>query len=86
LIDVETVVNLISNTTTKTGLSVICERDNNIYPLKQIVSDDDFEAINIRKILPFGDWNYIIFLIFCVQLIFALFLSTLKKYIKIYIA
>ena len=55
LIDIETVVNLISNTTTDTGLSVICERDDNIYPLKQKVSDDDFEAINIRKILPFGD-------------------------------
>jgi len=60
LIDIETVVNLISNTTTETGLSVICERDDNIYPLKQKVTDEDFESINIRKILPFGDWNYII--------------------------
>ena len=61
MIDVETVVNLISNTTTDTGrLPVICERDNNIYPLKQKVSYDDFETINIRKILPFGEWNYII--------------------------
>jgi hypothetical protein len=61
LIDIETVVNLISNTTTETGLSVICERDDNIYPLKQKVSDEDFEAINIRKIFPFGEWNYIIY-------------------------
>lgn len=60
LIDVETVVNLISNTTTEAGLSVICERDDNIYPLKQKVSDEDFDSINIRKILPFGEWNYII--------------------------
>jgi len=60
LIDVETVVNLISNTTTKTGLTVICERDNNTYPLKQKVTDEDFEAINIRKLLPFDEWNYII--------------------------
>ena len=50
LIDVETVVNLIANTTTKTGLSVICELDDNIYPLKQSVNDTDFDAINIRKI------------------------------------
>jgi len=61
LVDVETVVNLISNTTTETGLSVICERDDNVYPLKQKVSDEDFEAINIRKILPFAQWNYIIY-------------------------
>jgi hypothetical protein len=60
LIDVETVINLISNTTTKTGLSVICERDNSIYPLAQKVRDDDFQAINIRKISPFNEWNYII--------------------------
>lgn len=61
LIDVETVVNLISSTTTKTGLSVVCKRDDNIYPLKQKVSDEDFGAINIRKISPFEEWNYIIF-------------------------
>ena len=61
LIDVETVVNLISSTTTKKGLSVICELDDNVYPLAQKVSDEDFEAINLRKISPFGQWNYIIF-------------------------
>ena len=60
LIDVETVVNLISNTTTKTGLSVVCKRDDNTYPLKQKVSDEDFKAINIRRIPPFGEWNYVI--------------------------
>jgi len=60
LIDIETVVNLISNTTTKTGLTVICELDNNFYPLKQKVSDKDFETINIRRISPFGEWNYTI--------------------------
>jgi len=61
LINIEYVVNLISSTATKTGLSVICKRDDKIYPLKQKVSDEDFEAINIRKISPFSDWNYIIF-------------------------
>jgi transposase len=61
LVDVETIVNLISSTITDTGLSVICERDDNIYPLAQKVSDDDFEAINIRKMMPFKEWNYIIY-------------------------
>ena len=61
LIDVETIVNLISSTTTKTGLSIICKRDDKVYPLKQKVSDEEFEAINIRKMSPFKEWNYIIF-------------------------
>ena len=61
LVDIETVVNLISSTTTKTGLSVLCKCDNNLYPLAQKVSDDEFDSINMRKISPFGEWNYIIF-------------------------
>jgi len=61
LIDVETVVNLISTTTTKNGLSVVCERDESFYPLAQKVSDDEFNDINIKRISPFHDWNYIIF-------------------------
>lgn len=61
LIDVETVINLISSTTTKKGLSVVCERDDTIYPLAQKVSDKDFKSIRIRKVEPFGEWNYIIF-------------------------
>ena len=60
LIDVETVINLISNTTTKKGLSVVCERDDNFYPLAQKVSDKEFKSINVRHIEPFGEWNYII--------------------------
>ena len=60
LITVETVINLISSTTTKSGLSVICERDDNIYPLAQKVSDKEFYAVNIKKIEPFEEWNYII--------------------------
>ncbi len=60
LIDIETVIHLISTTSTKTGLTVVCERDDTEYPLAQKVSDDDFEAINISKIPPLDMWNYII--------------------------
>ena len=60
LIDVETVINLISTTTTKTGLSIICELDDKVYPLAQKVIDDDYKNINIIKISPFEEWNYII--------------------------
>jgi transposase len=60
LIDVDTVINLISSTTTRTGLTVMCERDDNVYPLSQKVSDEEFKSINIRKVEPYGEWNYII--------------------------
>jgi transposase len=60
LIDVETVINLISSTTTKKGLSVVCERDDTTYPLAQKVSNNEFKSINIRKIEPLGEWNYMI--------------------------
>ncbi|MDR1038941.1 MAG: ISAzo13 family transposase [Deltaproteobacteria bacterium] len=60
LIDIQTVINLISSTTTKNNLSVICVRDDNVYELSKKVSNDDFNSIPLVKIPPFGDWNYII--------------------------
>jgi transposase len=60
LIDVETVVQLISNTTTKTGLKVICVEDDREYLSAVKVDDDVFKAINIAKIPPHGEWNYVI--------------------------
>ena len=61
LVDVQTAVDLIGSTTTTTGLKVICVRDDTEYKLKKKVSDKDFEAINLMRIAPFGDWNYEIF-------------------------
>jgi len=58
LIDVETVINLISNTTTTKGLTVICQEDNNTYARGIKVSDKDFKEIDFVKIPPFGTWNY----------------------------
>ena len=60
LINIETAINLIGSTTTTTGLKVICQRDDAVYELKRTVSDEDFEAINIERIAPFGNWNYLI--------------------------
>ena len=61
LIDIETVVNLISNTTTSKGLKVICEIDDNFYPTGIKISDDEFKYIDCVKIGDFGDWNYMFF-------------------------
>jgi transposase len=60
LVDIETVVNLISNTTTDNNLKVICKRDDNFYPLSIKVSDEEFDSINCNKVELHGDWNYII--------------------------
>jgi len=57
---VETAIELIGSATTKTGLKVICQRDDNVYEHAIAVSDEDFESINIVKIEPFDSWNYII--------------------------
>ena len=58
LVDVETAIDLIGSTTTKTGLRVICQRDDSVYERARVVSDEDFEAIEIVKIDPFPIWNY----------------------------
>ena len=60
LIDIKTVVNLISNTTTKTGLKVKCVVDTRRYELKQKITDEQAETINMQECDQFGNWNYII--------------------------
>lgn len=58
LIDIQTAVNLISNTTTSTGLKVICEADYNTYDLGLKVPDDVYASIAITRMDILGDWNY----------------------------
>lgn len=60
LIDIETVVNLISSTTTSKGLTVKCVVDTNKYELKQQVTDEQAAMINLQECDQFGKWNYII--------------------------
>ena len=59
-ISVETIINLIGNTTTTTGLKVICVKDDNKYEIGIKVSDADFERINIERDKTCPVWNYII--------------------------
>lgn len=60
LIDIETVVNLISSTTTKTGLKVACTVDSNSYETGIKITTQQKENINITFIGPNEKWNYII--------------------------
>lgn len=60
LIDYATVVNLIGNTTTKTGLTIRAILDDRTYKKGIKVSDEEMEAINLQKDNFHGEWNYII--------------------------
>ena len=56
----QTVVNLISNTTTRTGLVVRCELDPNIYPIKTKPTDKQKKQIPVTRHDFHPDWNYTI--------------------------
>jgi transposase len=60
LISRQVVVNLIGQTTTKTGLRIKAALDENIYPTKQQVSDAEMAAIKITRHEFHGEWNYYI--------------------------
>lgn len=54
----QTVVNLIANTTTKTGLTVRCQLDLSHYPTKLKVTDQEKQSIPLVRHGFHGDWNY----------------------------
>jgi Rhodopirellula transposase DDE domain len=58
LIDRATVVNLIGNTTTKTGLVIKAELDENIYEKGIKISDKELAQVNLHKEKFHGEWNY----------------------------
>jgi len=60
LISYRVIVELISATTTKTGLTVRCELDTGQYPSGIVVSDAEMAAINIKRADFHGEWNYTI--------------------------
>lgn len=60
LISHEVVVNLISATTTRTGLKVKAQLDTSEYPLKVKVTEEEFNGINLKRHRFHGEWNYTI--------------------------
>ena len=54
------VVELIANTTTKTGLTIRCELDTNTYPKGIKVSEEQMAALNLKGDEFHPDWNYAI--------------------------
>ena len=60
LVSYQVIIDLIGATTTQTGLKVVCELDNNLYPKGVVVSDEEMAAINIVRADFHGEWNYTI--------------------------
>jgi hypothetical protein len=60
LTSLETIIELISHTTTKAGLTVTAIKDTHSYPTGIKVSDDEMAAIKILRDPFHGEWNYTI--------------------------
>lgn len=60
LIDIETVVSLITSTTTKNGLKIKCVVDENKYETGHKISDKELSEIALFPCETFGNWNYIV--------------------------
>ena len=58
LVSHEVIVNLIGNTTTKTGLTVQAGLDTNAYPTGIHVSDEELAQVCLEKDEFHGEWNY----------------------------
>jgi Rhodopirellula transposase DDE domain len=60
LVSREVVVNLIGHTTTKTGLAIRSELDENRYPTGREVTAQQMESLAIKPDQFHGEWNYTI--------------------------
>ncbi len=58
LVSLETVIELISHTTTEQGLVVTAIKDANTYPTGIQVSDEELKALHIVRDAFHGEWNY----------------------------
>jgi hypothetical protein len=60
LISVEAIIELIGNTTTRTGLQVRTALDPNTYEAGIVVSDEELAKVQLQPHAFHGDWNYTI--------------------------
>lgn len=58
LVSHEVIINLIANTSTQQGLRIKAELDQANYPLKTKVTDDELQAVQIKRHRFHGEWNY----------------------------
>lgn len=60
LTSLETIIELLSHTTTKEGLTITATIDKNIYPTGVKVTDEEMKKLNLIRNVFHGDWNYTI--------------------------
>ncbi len=60
LVNHETIVNLIANTTTTSGLTIQCQLDKDEYPKGIKISDEELASIHLDRSDFHGEWNYVI--------------------------
>ena len=60
LVSRQVVVNLIGHTRTRSGLTIRSELDHNSYPTGQTVSDEQMQALNLKRDRFHGEWNYML--------------------------
>ena len=58
LVNLQTIVELIGNTTTTTGLIVKTKIDHKIYQKGRVISDEQLRAINLEPMDFHPEWNY----------------------------
>ena len=58
--DYETVVNMISRTTTSKGLNVTCRLDRRKYPAGRKVTNEEMKSLCLDRCHFHGDWNYFV--------------------------
>ena len=58
LVDRATIINLIANTTTKKGLKIKAEIDENKYETGIKISDEELAQVNLYQYKFHGEWNY----------------------------
>ena len=58
--DYETIVNLITKTTTAKGLRVTCRLDRRKYPTGRKITAEEMKQVNIYPDKFHGEWNYVI--------------------------
>lgn len=58
LVSHEVIIQLIANTTTKTGLKIRAGLDTGNYPTGISVTDEELAALNLKRANFHGEWNY----------------------------
>jgi hypothetical protein len=56
----QTIIQLIADTTTGTGLAVTCQPDDSRYEKGIKVSGDEMASLNVTPASFHGEWNYTI--------------------------